>query len=1177
MIYPLLIGSLVVNVAVAQTVTPTCAAIKAIYQSNSEDGSCCEGGLNLGSVTCSPISLEQPDPDLPTLHSLSDFFRRHDGSTDDGRGAYIDVETGKTAAYWLYNPLTQNNKLLDLTHYDENGLLSIFGPTLEVGWPDDLPGDAGDMRNFERFQKHEQSLIDAGYDPMPPGVPVLCNHDFPDPFIYEMVDGAFRPADFCIDSGWHLVKHEFAGGTLSSIVNMGDVQFVMKPFAARGGSMITHIKIGVFYRYSWRILTVPVSTGILTHQFAHWNETTSALSLHVTGYLRKDNLPKEPHQIDYWDTRDDDVPWTLQGVFRAMKIKNRELVLSHDMWSVDTFVQKGRFVMTMRDGEDYRYEAPEFLQSPVPGSSYKIRSGLHTRVFNMGINNAHRTTLRPLLWGVDAGVNGFAGINLMSPYRSTFYGYSSNYATFGPEPALTNEGKISREYPGYVAWGIAIHEMCHQFQQMQLSGSMLPAFNKGKMGLIDNANGIEGTCTYIEASTTTDIAFYGRARHPQTYPLRIAADGITFQEMSQYSTQSANLAAYDLSIMYWYASRYNKIENGKNSEEFLKCTQKYIKDVQPKIIADNPYFEFGAGTFESSQNRTFFPESRFGYGIEKCLRTLADVSFEDWYRNFTIATHLTIGPDDAKRLNLHESYAYPQAYINYYHKAGMEAFFQNSREPLKDVMSYISEQVGRNRLTAPVGTVAGAYNDENAEERLFKITWGRMSFINRPEHARRFFSSAFLPYSGFDSGTYDILPLAVNTTWTKRIEPRSHVLYHPPSNTSLPFVTTGKVEIVLLQYTKEALTDCKCKDTWTWPGSGTCGNVQNGCPASPCDDYPHRWCVVEKPCRGSQLAKDDSHRLYFDECDGLDQEEDVEEVLHYESHTFESGAGTLNVPAWDETFAKTKMFIFNLAPESGSTAQMTFSTYGFPPPGPGEVYATRIDMTQEIIANNGFSITIEDNADEPNIGWYKCYQSGSMVNDMWYTFTSPKTARYLVSSCDLQNGLDTDFVMYDENLIQIACAGDSADKNKGGQCQDWYGELTFEATAGATYTLRFGTWDREFGSQFLQFREDLKSPPPNPPSPPMPPSTPPSPPPPPDAPSPPPRTSCLQTCFGGSCDYWYSQGYSCTDLAGFGCECSYCEACVTHVDYFPPPSPPASPPPPPSSPTPPSLPPSPPS
>mmetsp|Transcript_575 Transcript_575/g.1673 ORF Transcript_575/g.1673 Transcript_575/m.1673 type:complete len:320 (-) Transcript_575:105-1064(-) len=37
-----------------------------------------------------------------------------------------------------------------------------------------------------------------------------------------------------------------------------------------------------------------------------------------------------------------------------------------------------------------------------------------------------------------------------------------------------------------------------------------------------------------------------------------------------------------------------------------------------------------------------------------------------------------------------------------------------------------------------------------------------------------------------------------------------------------------------------------CKDSWTVPGLGSCGDTQNGCPATPCDlDTDNSWCVSD--------------------------------------------------------------------------------------------------------------------------------------------------------------------------------------------------------------------------------------------------------------------------------------------------------------------------------------------
>lgn len=93
--------------------------------------------------------------------------------------------------------------------------------------------------------------------------------------------------------------------------------------------------------------------------------------------------------------------------------------------------------------------------------------------------------------------------------------------------------------------------------------------------------------------------------------------------------------------------------------------------------------------------------------------------------------------------------------------------------------------------------------------------------------------------------------------------------------------------------------------------------------------------------------------------------------------------------------------------------------------------------------------------------------------DVWFAFTSPSSAVYNFSLCDLDS-YDTSMVLYEEHCEnQIACNGDTLDPDT--NCQQYFSEISYLLVQNETYFIRIGGWFGEAGNGTLTI--SLPSPP----------------------------------------------------------------------------------------------------
>ncbi len=90
---------------------------------------------------------------------------------------------------------------------------------------------------------------------------------------------------------------------------------------------------------------------------------------------------------------------------------------------------------------------------------------------------------------------------------------------------------------------------------------------------------------------------------------------------------------------------------------------------------------------------------------------------------------------------------------------------------------------------------------------------------------------------------------------------------------------------------------------------------------------------------------------------------------------------------------------------------------------------------------------------------------GDMGADVWFSYTAQSHGHLTISTCDLEQGWDTDLAFYGGNcsaLEQLACSGDAPGSFHGSQgtCQFFYSLLEdLPVAAGETYLIRVGGWE----------------------------------------------------------------------------------------------------------------------
>lgn len=113
-----------------------------------------------------------------------------------------------------------------------------------------------------------------------------------------------------------------------------------------------------------------------------------------------------------------------------------------------------------------------------------------------------------------------------------------------------------------------------------------------------------------------------------------------------------------------------------------------------------------------------------------------------------------------------------------------------------------------------------------------------------------------------------------------------------------------------------------------------------------------------------------------------------------------------------------------------------------------------------ILGVNAFDSTNATTGTDPLPDPATCNEGlGSLVGDIWYSFTPDESGTLLASTCQL-GSFDSDLVMYSgvcDSLIQVACSGD-VNQQPSSVCQQYWSEFLVDVVAGETYWFRIGAW-----------------------------------------------------------------------------------------------------------------------
>ncbi len=127
------------------------------------------------------------------------------------------------------------------------------------------------------------------------------------------------------------------------------------------------------------------------------------------------------------------------------------------------------------------------------------------------------------------------------------------------------------------------------------------------------------------------------------------------------------------------------------------------------------------------------------------------------------------------------------------------------------------------------------------------------------------------------------------------------------------------------------------------------------------------------------------------------------------------------------------------------------------PPPPGDEC---VSAEAAVLGENPFDSTSATTGTDPIPNPALCGDGlGSMIGDIWFTYTPDQSGNLFVSTCQ-PGSFDSDLVMYTgscNSLILLACNGD-VNQLPSAVCQQYWSELTVSVTAGETYWFRVGAW-----------------------------------------------------------------------------------------------------------------------
>ncbi|MEE2883529.1 MAG: hypothetical protein VYD70_07355, partial [Planctomycetota bacterium] len=146
-------------------------------------------------------------------------------------------------------------------------------------------------------------------------------------------------------------------------------------------------------------------------------------------------------------------------------------------------------------------------------------------------------------------------------------------------------------------------------------------------------------------------------------------------------------------------------------------------------------------------------------------------------------------------------------------------------------------------------------------------------------------------------------------------------------------------------------------------------------------------------------------------------------------------------------------------PASGTDTPGAANSCLAPPVNDECADATEVFVGDNQIYNNNGT----DSADPWDPTTCSDAQGGSMLQDVWYSFTAGGNGTITISTCDPSGG-DTDLAIQDScGGAQLACSGDydvaGGTGTPAGTCQAWWSQIDdFPVTSGETYIIRVGSW-----------------------------------------------------------------------------------------------------------------------